>query len=363
MKRHADHIRLSQVTGPNGSLFDAIPISTPPGFAPLPTGSFALPLGIPQESNPGCLPQANQYSAWSCKMTFAPLVITINDTSESEDCLQVASMKQGPSVPDKVILYGLQTPLLDFKPLGLVQDLDYRAYGPAFHFNTFYDKLVVLRPEELSLGSGFLKRQDDKGFRQRFQVKPGDMPWYCFWNHTYIEGYIYAQDNSSAASFTALPSQTPSSSPGPISTDTAAIGAATIAAAASSVSQTSSMVAPATPTAAVRRDSASDPAAPARMAPYPRIVKIEERRLPDSPQPYCQQMLLLDNGDITFPPNGKDSPDRIWLQEQDPSYEDYRAAQPSQTASVGSKYKREAALEMMKRSDPPDACHCQWMFK
>lgn len=296
-------------------------------------------------------------------MTFAPLVITINNTPDNQDYVQLASMKQGPSVPDNVILYGLQTPLLDFRPMDLVLDLDYKAYGPAFHFNTFHDKLVVLGPEELSASSGFLKRQDDHGFRQRFQVRPGDMPWYCFWNHTYIEGYIYSQDNSSAASYTAFPSQAPASTPGPTSFNTAAIAAATVAAAASSAAQTSSTVAAATPTPPTRRDSATDPGAPARMAPYPRIVKIEERRLPNSPQPYCQQMLLLDNGQITTTSNGNDGPIRIMLQEQAPSYEEYFAAQPSQSASADSKRQIDLVQDLQKRSDPPDACHCQWMFK
>ncbi|CAO2647758.1 Nn.00g086800.m01.CDS01 [Neocucurbitaria sp. VM-36] len=359
----------SQVTGPNGSLFDAIPISTPPGLAPLPTGAFSLPLGIPQESNPGCLTQANQYSAWSCKMTFAPLVITINNTSNSDGSKQFASMKGGPAIPDGAILYGLQTPQLDFKEMQLVLDLDYKAYGPAYHFSARYDKLVILRPEEISLTTGSsapAKRQDDKGFRQRFQVQPGDYPWYCFWNSTYIEGYIYSEDNSTAASFTAFPTQATLSTPSPTSVDSAAFGVATAAAATSAggvTSPTQPAQVTATPSPVARRDVPTDPSSPSRMAPYPRIVKIEERRLPDSPQPYCQQMVLLDNGNITPAPNGKDSPVRIWLQESDPSYEEYFSAQATQTSSSTKKSKRELTLEKQRRSDPGDACHCQWMFK
>ncbi|KAF1842476.1 uncharacterized protein K460DRAFT_409885 [Cucurbitaria berberidis CBS 394.84] len=357
----------SQVTGPNGSLFDAVPIPTPSGFAPLPTGAFSLPLGIPQESNPGCLSQANQYSAWSCKMTFAPLVITINNTSYTDGPLQFASMKGGSAVPEGAVLYGLQTPQLDLKPMQLVLDLDYKAYGPAYHFAAQYDKMVILRPEELSLttGSAPWKRQDDKGFRQRFQVKPGDQPWYCFWNQTYIEGYIYAEDNSTAASFTAFPTQWSSNSPSPTSLDSAAFGVATATATSTSDTKTipkqPTRVA-ATPSPVVRRDAPPD-SATSRIPPYPRIVKIEERRLPYSPQPYCQQMLLLDNGKMTLAPNSNDSPTRIWLQETDPSYEEYYSTQPTQTGDAKRKSKRSLAPEKQKRRDPSDACHCQWMFK
>ncbi|KAF2852413.1 hypothetical protein T440DRAFT_393121 [Plenodomus tracheiphilus IPT5] len=353
---------LSQVTGPNGSLFDAVPIPTPSDLAPLPTGAFALPLGIPQESNPGCLTQANQYSAWSCKMTFAPLVLTINDTSEAPGCQQLASMKQGASVPGGTILYGLQTPQLDMESMDLVIDLDYKAYGPAFHFKTRYDKLVILRQEELSVLQGLTKRQDESGFRQRFQVRPGDNPWYCFWNDTYIEGYIYSMDNSSAASYTVLPTQS-SSSPTPTSLNTAAVNVATAATMTSGSSiypTTSTTAAAQTNISAVRRDSnagGSDPAAAPRMSPYPRIVKIEERHIPNSPKPYCQRMVLLDNGIITAAPNGNNGPVQILLQEQDPSYEEYIAA------SQHNNRKRDGlADEVLRRSDPSDSCHCQWMF-
>ncbi|KAF1947944.1 hypothetical protein EJ02DRAFT_8816 [Clathrospora elynae] len=360
---------LPQVTGYNGSLFGAMPIPTPPGLAPLPTGSFALPLGIPQESNPGCLTQANQYSAWSCKMTFAPLVISINDTSDHDGSELSASMQGGPAVPNGAILYGLQTPLLDLKPLDLVIDLDYRAYGPAYHFSARYDKLAILRPEELNFGSGVAKREDDK-FRQRFIVKPGDYPWYCYWNHTYIEGYIYSEDNSTAASFTSFPTQWPTPTPTsltPSSLDSAAVSVATAAAVTASISQMSvAQPAEVVSTASVviiGRDAPPDPSAPPRMSPYPRIVKIEERRLPDSPQPYCQQMLLLDNQQIVPAPSPNDSPIRIWLQEIDPSYEEYFAPQPTGTADANRKSKRELAHEKRRRSDPLDGCHCQWMFK
>jgi hypothetical protein len=349
--------RQPQVTGSHGSLFGATPIPTPSSLSLLPTGAFSLPLGIPQESNPGCLTQANQYSAWSCKLTFAPLVVTINITSTEDGPTQVASMKSGIQVPDGAILYGLQSPDLALQPMQLVLDLDYRAYGPAYHFQAHYDKLVILRPEELSASASLTTRQDDKSFRQRFQVKPGDLPWYCYWNSTYIEGYIYVEDNSTAASYTAFPTQAPSGSPS-VSYDIA--GFLATAAPVSTESMSSSPAsASATPSPVARRDTSSDAAAPPRMPPYPRIVKIEERRLPNSPQPYCQQMVLLDNGKIAPATNGNDAARQIWLQENDPTYDEYFAAQATATAT--SNRRREEAVQ--RRSDPSDSCHCQWMFK
>lgn len=339
-------------------MFGAVPIATPSGLTPLPTGAFALPLGIPQESNPGCLTQANQYSAWSCKLTFAPLIITVNTTDDGSQYLSVA---QGRSIPNGALLYGEQTPIMNMQSMQLVVDMDYKAFGPSWHFAARYDKLVILRQEELSASGGFSRRRDDKGFRQRFQVRPGDRPWFCFWNSTYIEGYVYSQDNSSAASVTSFPTDWPTSTSGPTSLNTAATGVAAIMAASalsSPSSTTTSRVAGATVTSGptVRREAQADPGAPVRMPPYPRIVKLEERRVPGSPQPYCQQMILLDDGQMTTPTNGNDGPTRIWLQESAPSYEEYFNAQSSGTPGP-----RRDTLQ--KRNDPADSCHCQWMFQ
>jgi hypothetical protein len=272
--------------------------------------------------------------------------------------MQVASMRTGVQVPDGAILYGLQTPDLALQPMQLVLDLDYKAYGPAYHFQARYDKLVILRPEELSVSAGLTARQDNNSFRQRFQVKPGDLPWYCHWNNTYIEGYIYVEDNSTAASYTAFPTQAPSGSPSASYDMAGFLAAETTSAPASAESTpTSPASVSATPSPVARRDTSSDAAAPPRMPPYPRIVKIEERRLPNSPQPYCQQMVLLDNGKIAPATNGNDATKRIWLQEHDPTYEEYFAAQATAT---GNKRREEV---VQRRGDPNDACHCQWMFK
>jgi hypothetical protein len=291
-------------------------------------------------------------------MTFAPLIFTINNTGVDSqgNSQQRASTQPGSLVPDNIIQYGLQTPRLDLQPLDLVLDLDYQSYGPAYHFSARYDKIVVLRPEELTAGSALKnKRQttDDMLSRQRFTVQPGDYPWYCYWNRTYIEGYIYAEDNSTAASFTALPTMWPTNSPSTTS-DTATVAVATPPPTGTTTSSSASTDSVAKPSAVVRRDAAADAAASSpRIPPYPRIVKIEERRLADSPQPYCQRMVLLDNGRIAPAPNGNDLNVLLWLQEKDPKYSDY--------FSATAQNKRDVAIE--PRGDPSNSCHCQWMFK
>ena len=295
-------------------------------------------------------------------MTFAPIIITINNTGVDSDgnTQQRASTRGGTQIPEGVIQYGAQTPQLDLQPMQLVLDLDYKSYGPAYHFSTTYDKVVVLRPEELSAGLYLKKRQSAGEIppRQRFTVQPGDYPWYCYWNRTYIEGYIYAEDNSTAASFTALPTMWPTNSPSSTASGNAIFAAVTpIPTSITASPSTAAAEATATPSSIVRRDAAADAAASqSRIPPYPRIVKIEERRLPDSPQPYCQRMVLLDNGEIAPAPNGNDPITALWLQEQDPSWAEYWSETPTTQS------KRDA-VSVERRGDPPDSCHCQWMFK
>ncbi|KAF9739882.1 hypothetical protein PMIN06_006047 [Paraphaeosphaeria minitans] len=337
------------VTG--NTLFGATPIATPSSLPALPTGAFSLPLGYAQESSPGCLLLGNQYAAWSCKMSFAPLQIVINSTLDGYQ----ASLQTWVAT-DGSIQYGLQTPLFPPSTLQLVSDLDFRGYGPAWHFAGRYDKVVVLQNEEFAAGTNLRKRDDDPNkpsARHRFQVMPGDNPWYCFWNSTYIEGYIYVTDNSTAASMTNYPTPNPTDPFDAMMTPTATTSA--------SFPETST--ASATPLRTKRTpQQRSDAGFTFRFPfPYPRIVKIEERRLPGAPQPYCQKMQLLDNGQIT-PASGSNGGNVIvWLQESDPSMEEFYGAPPgsSPSSTEAAKVRR----QQERRSDPSDACHCQWMFQ
>jgi len=89
------------------------------------------------------------------------------------------------------------------------------------------------------------------------------------------------------------------------------------------------------------------------LAAYPRIVKVEERRLPGSPQPVCQQMQLLDSRELAPAYDDDNQPIIVKLQESDPSMLQFSQAAASASGAAGKR----------KRDDPPDACHCQWMFQ
>lgn len=285
-------------------------------------------------------------------MSFAPLQVVINYTADNYQ----ASLQTWVA-PDGGIQYGLQPPVVPPSNLQLVSDLDYRGYGPAWHFAARYDKVVVLQPDEFAAGSNLRKRDDDPNkpsFRHKFQVMPGDNPWYCIWNSTYIEGYIYVADNSTAASMTNYPTPNPSDPFNGMMTPTA-----TISASFPGTSSPSATPPPAKRTPQQRGDNGPNWRFP---FPYPRIVKIEERRLPGAPQPYCQKMQLLDNGQIA-PASGSTGGNVIvWLQESDPAMKEFYGAPPG-PPPPSSTENAKLLRRQERRSDPSDACHCQWMFQ
>lgn len=115
-----------------------------------------------------------------------------------------------------------------------------------------------------------------------------------------------------------------------------------------------------------------------RLVPYPRIVKIEERRLPDTPSPYCQRMHLLENGVLAPYVRPSDNALEIrYLPEISPSLAEFHKTddiedgdkkdtsspeKDARNAALARALKRRAAT-LAARGDPPDACHCQWMFQ
>jgi hypothetical protein len=382
-----------QITKPTNSMFDATPIPVIPSQLPtLPTGTFVLPFGAPQESSPNCLTVPNQILAWSCKMSLMPLLLKVDLSvpDGNRPIMPWATIEQY-TKPDGGVQYGVQPPTLRNNFLQLVLDQDYRAYKAAWHFQRAYDKVVVLADEDITAGA-LLRPRDADGhrfnrgngngetpprpsFRHRFQVQPGDFPWYCIWNQTFIEGYIYVEDNSTAASFTGVSSPTNSQTgANPSSPPTQTIDPNSPA---SADPITSSATGPA------RRDPQPTPALFGRgdgdyprYPAYPRAVKIEERRLPDSPTPYCQKMQLTFENRLVPALDEQQQPIRVDLQESHPDWEEFfmppsdqsgassgdldtSSLTPTPTSNSGSIAPRVLA----KRKDPADACHCQWMFQ
>jgi hypothetical protein len=384
-------------------MFDASLIPQPTGMPPLPTGQFMLPLGIPQEQQKNCLTNADQFNAWSCNTPPIPEYVEIHQNSQGFSILKMWGSAPPPNADGTKArfnyTFGAQPPRVQpMQRLYWVSDVEEPARGPALHFQTSYDKLVIVDASQL--GTQMKVRRSSNSPPQppppspphlRHQVlQTGQQPWFCFWNQTFIEGFIYMQQSSSAArgggQALSIPSS-PTSGASPASFPLASTPGSSVAATSSPiVSKRDDDAAPrfirrAPEKASSAAASASASSFPSPTGPLPQlpfIMKIEERRVPNSAaavQPYCQKMLVPPDGDPMPLRDDDGNPIRINLMESDPSASEFSTAfSPKKTAapSATSPHQRRAEEaadlreyfrqnNLWKRNDPPKSCHCLWV--
>ncbi|KAK4154337.1 hypothetical protein C8A00DRAFT_14505 [Chaetomidium leptoderma] len=184
---------------------DASPIPTPSDLSPLPTGTFALPL-LPNRVSNTCFQNPSLSQAWSCHVVISGMHLTIdrdgNDYRASLDCNHSFTML------NNVYSYGEQPPLV-LKPvtLDLVADKFEPSRGPAWFKMLSYNKTVIL-PEGWLSATGDSNSQPKRrhiasigegvsNLKRKGIAQPGDKPWVCNWPNTFLELFIYAQQNSS----------------------------------------------------------------------------------------------------------------------------------------------------------------------
>jgi hypothetical protein len=87
------------------------------------------------------------------------------------------------------------------------------------------------------------------------------------------------------------------------------------------------------------------------LPPYPYLIKIEERRIPEEGNtPYCQQFQLLDNGELSpYSDPAHPSGIKFEIAEQPPAYSAY-----DENMSIS------GTVRSRKRDSPINACHCEW---
>jgi len=332
-------------------MIDASTIAAPTNAPPLPTGHFSLPLGDPQETNQDCLANPSQLKAWACDVQPPPLFI---DTQIASDGCPSAQIYP-PSPQASSIQYGPQPPIVSpFLQLEFVVDLSDPQLGAALHFQDVYNKLVILDPSALSTSTKKRRQYPGPGpgpgplpgggiHHRKNTVQAGDLPWFCFWNGTSIEGFIYVEQHITNSSNSATTSQTGNSSPqstsstnnnqnSPTATQTTFMTSA-VTEMASHFSGSKSM----TSSPAARRQARDNHRGDDHKGnnnkngkgmhqndadntqQFPFWVKLSERRLRNIAQrPYCQKMTVASDGSVsTFLQDG--APVKVWLDEVDPS--------------------------------------------
>lgn len=361
--------------GYSSSLFDASPTATP-SFSPV-SGTFALALSTPEASNAGCLPQASQAAAWDCSFSAsggegAELAIVVG---------QVGG--QGPSGAyvfyasnNNTINYGMQTPDTAFAQFITVQDNEDTGAGPAFYFQQTYDKIVVLEENAFPSRSTKSKRQAfelPSPWSNQKQVAVGEQPWFCIWNNTFIEGFIYVEETanltgSPSSSYLAAISAAPSSTASSTSTSYLMPSSTTSSPTSTSYPPTSSSTTSTGPTYSSPVEQLNPYATPSpssssflppvvrprdmsdlynQLQYYPLVVKLEERRVPtNGVGAYCQKMQVLNDGTAGIVTDDDGNAVTFLLDEVDPAYGAYKSAGVAGKRSVA--------------RDVTGGCRCEW---
>jgi hypothetical protein len=179
--------------------FDATPLTiSPAGLPTLPTGTYELPISVPSISAQGCLVNTAQSDAWSCSIPMTSYTISISKITDARSDLDnnEVNLALGNNTFPGWYAYGSQPPLLpSAQVLSLVTDSQDPTRGPAWFFEVPYDKLVILWEDAFTVPGSKrdLDYRDDthSSFSRKSVAEPGDKPWFCYWNGTLLEGFIY----------------------------------------------------------------------------------------------------------------------------------------------------------------------------
>ena len=281
-----------------------------------------------------CLP-VPQRDAWDCP-DGANLNVSVSILAPHTPQLSIGytmpSDPQMPNPPSPQIRYGAQPPTLPAPvSMNLMRDKDEWSNGPAYFFQQSYNKTVILKTSELStyqkskrsetdLSSLIERRQSSWKLNQFVNI--ADKPWYCFWNGTFLEGFVYVTQNEGS----------------PQASNAAAASSFASATASATVSGYSKE----------RRQAGLT----TKANTYPKVIKIEERRpLRNAPAPYCQQMQIMNSGQpAPYEPNG--SPIIFNLTENEPMPLQQQMYQPPPPPPNNYQEKRQARTN--------SNCMCEW---
>ncbi|KAJ6093124.1 hypothetical protein N7486_008413 [Penicillium sp. IBT 16267x] len=241
--------------------------STPTNFSPAPTGHYLIP-SVLQNYSRMCVVDHDIKEVWSCLEAPKDFDVYIG----SSDGQQSIVFANDVATAASTFSYGAQQPILPTptQNLSLVMDTSDTDLGPALFFWSYIDKLVIL-PESALDSSSASKRDISEdilsNYMERKQlVQSGEKPWFCWWNQTVMEFFLYVNQSATDTSYEA----------------TAITGGNLAASMATAHAQS-------------KRDNIIN---------YPQIIKMEERRdHAGALAPYCQQMQLESNGQIQTIPH------------------------------------------------------------
>ncbi|PYI05896.1 hypothetical protein BO78DRAFT_138398 [Aspergillus sclerotiicarbonarius CBS 121057] len=271
-QEHTSPSRPHIVTVTETPRMDATPVTaTPTNLLTLPTGQYAIPAS-PKNQSKFCVADSDYRVSWGC-LNSGKIPVVVGGTDEQRNITFEDSYD---SAYTSSLTYGAQQPVFSnpTQNLTMMMDSNDLSFGPALTFMTFYDKLVIV-PQDSFPSSSSSKRdyvtEDEvvaSMLSRKDTAQAGDKPWFCWWNSTVMEFFLYINETTKEYSYS-------SSS---IVTTTTSYAAQATQGSSSSYSQS-------------KRDSS--------IPDYPRRIKMEEKRdNPSAANPYCQQMQVLDDGQV-----------------------------------------------------------------
>ncbi|KAL8837583.1 MAG: hypothetical protein Q9170_002460 [Blastenia crenularia] len=336
------------------SLVDATPLpSTPTNLPSLPTGTFYVPLGNPTISNSSCL--SSHTNTWDCASKM--------DLKLDLSVPQMVSVSPRYPPAANQIRFGPQAPQLSQPvPLRLMADKDGMDKGPAWFFQQPYTKVVVVPGkawdtdgEGMRHGPKLLRRRRLSSWRINLRdddapqaiAPPSAKPWFCYWNNTILEGFIFVTQNFSGVVQPTSPYYNTPSTPTGDFENPAAASSEDYGPESTPVFTSFPPPNSALATASVQKRQPLDPS---QLAAYPKDVKIEERRDPNVVlQPYCVHMQIMNDG--TASPLA-DEP-IFQLNEDEPG-----DGQGVLTRGIRREEKRG---NLWERDSGTSACECEWL--
>ncbi|XWX01938.1 hypothetical protein V2A60_009970 [Cordyceps javanica] len=297
---------------PSPTAVDIQPLPTvPSALLPLPIGSFSLPQLDGGSARRSCVNDTRQLPAWSCNLAFRFYSIDIFPDANRLSTERYNMTLKPINNTQSQLLWGTQPPFIkDPVKLRIVNDsLGRDVRGPAWWSSVYYDKTVVVRDADLSplhkrswsypglAGTlATANTQKSKASRPNYQPQPGDCMWICTWPRTELEILIYPGQNVSTTTTTSF-----ASTDLPTSTITTSSSVPTEPSDDSSDSNYGNF------------DLNEMPNNP--LSPYPKLVRLIERRTANSPRASCFKYEMDRRGNIAPQEYPDGEPIQIFISE------------------------------------------------
>ncbi|KAF3010947.1 hypothetical protein E8E13_010304 [Curvularia kusanoi] len=152
--------------------------------APIERGTFPVPVQIAQQQSSACLARANESRAWQCAFdTMLQLSILPSLGDNEKPIMMTLGL---PTNSNRSIHCGQQAP--EIGPTEL-KALNSTENGPQYQFSAKYDRVVILREDQL--GQQNISTPPLLGQPKHTFFPPGQPLWRCTFNDTLLEGLMY----------------------------------------------------------------------------------------------------------------------------------------------------------------------------